>query len=128
MNRSNDDRTTPKGTTDDDRIRSLLEEAADPAPPVKAPPFLAARVRALASENHSRASQAPLAHAATRLLPVFVAVALLLVGAAGYESAVAATEREAAVARALARDGGSDVLLGAVLLASPTDDRKGGPQ
>ena len=126
MNPDNDRKTRFERDAESERLRSVFEAAADPAPPVEAPPFFAARVRALADDARKTATRTPVALAAARLLPVFAVVALLLVGAAGYESAVSANEREAAVARALARNGGSDAVLGAVLLAAPDDGKTGG--
>ena len=126
MNGHNDKDTNVKADAKAERLRSLFEAASDPAPPLEAPPYFAARIRALSHDSRSTATRTPVALAAVRLLPVFAVVALLLVGAAGYESAVLASEREAAVAQALARNGGSDAVLGAVLLASPGEKSTGG--
>lgn len=126
MNTRNDKETNLERSAEAGSLRALLEAAADPEPPTAAPPFFAARVRALAVETRQAPQRTQLALAATRLLPVFALVALVLVGAAGYESVVSASEREAAVARALARNGGSDAVIGAVLLASPGEGSTGG--
>lgn len=126
MNRLNDHDTSLEPDSESERLRSIFEAAADPAPPLEAPPFFASRIRARAGEARGATTRSPLALAAARLLPVFAVIAVLLVAAAGYESAVSANEREAAVAQALARNGGSDAVLGAVLLASPDDGSTGG--
>lgn len=126
MNRRNDHDTSLEPDSESERLRSIFEAAADPAPPLEAPPFFASRIRARAGEARGATTRSPLALAAARLLPVFAVIAVLLVAAAGYESAVSANEREAAVAQALARNGGSDAVLGAVLMASPDDGSKGG--
>lgn len=126
MNRLNDHDTSLEPDSESERLRSIFEAVADPAPPLEAPPFFASRIRARAGEARGAATRSPLALAAARLLPVFAVIAVLLVAAAGYESAVSANEREAAVAQALARNGGSDAVLGAVLLASPDDGSTGG--
>lgn len=111
---------------DDVRVRSVLEAAADTAPPTSPPPFFAARVLARAAVERPAASSFPVAIAAARLLPIFAVVAFVLAGIAGYESMLAANEREAAIARALASGAGSDVLIGAVLLSNPSEPGAGG--
>lgn len=128
MNRHNDRKTNVEVDAEAKRLRSIFEAASNPAPPLVAPPYFAARIRALSRDTGKSAPRTPVALAAVRLLPVFAVVALLLVGAAGYESSVLTGEREAAVAQALARNGGSDAVLGAVLLASPVEKATGGSQ
>ena len=85
MNRRNDHDTGQVPDSESKRLRSLFEAAADPAPPLEAPPFFASRIRALAGEAGGATTRSPLALAAARLLPVFTVVAMLLVAAAGYE-------------------------------------------
>lgn len=126
MNRSDVQQADSNGGNIDDPIRAVLEASQAAETPTAAPPFFAARIRARAAEGETSVARAPVTAAAMRLLPVFSIVALLLVGTAGYESAVSASERKAAVARALARDGGGDVVLGALLLQSPGDEKAGG--
>lgn len=122
----NDRDPAPAARPDDERIRAVLQAAADPAPPHDPPPFFASRIRARAGIEGQTAGSTPVAVAAARLLPVFGVIAMLLVGLAGFESARFEREREAAVARAMATNGGGDVLLGAMLLGGSSDDAGGG--
>jgi hypothetical protein len=112
----------------DETLRRILEAAAARADELpETSPFLAARVKARASEERPAPSALePLVAAAWRALPAMALAAALLAGWAGVESARVSHAQEAVVASAVTDQGLGEAALASMLLGASEQTPGGG--
>lgn len=116
------------GSNEERGVRRLLEAAAarpDELPSL--PPFLAHRARAEALARLREGGTRPIGFLAWRLLPAFVALAVVLSAWAGVETTRANRESESLVAAlGVPQASAGDVLLGVALLGGDPIEADGG--